>query len=167
MQRAQAEGPDAEVLAPGDPAMPVQCIDCRDAAAWMLRQAEAGTTGTFNLDGPAEPTTMGAILSAARDVLAPQARLTWVDEAFLLAQDVTPWSDMPLWLPRASSAMHQVSIARALATGLQCRPMAQTIADTAAWDAARPPLAEGATRPAVGLAPGRERQLLRAWQTRG
>ncbi len=164
MLRAQAQAADSEVLAPGDPAAPVQCIDCRDAAAWMLLQAERGTTGTINLDGPADPTTMGAFLESARAALAPQARLSWVGEAFLLAQGVAPWSDLPLWLPQASSAMHQVSIARALATGLQCRPMVQTLADTAAWDLSRPPLAEGAMRPAVGLAPERERQLLEAWR---
>jgi 2'-hydroxyisoflavone reductase len=164
LRRALAGGSDGEVLAPGDPHAPAQCIDCRDAAAWMLLQAEARTTGTFNLSGPAEPTTLGAILSTARDTLAPQARLTWVDEAFLLAHGVAPWIDLPLWLPQASSAMHQVSIARALATGLRCRPMAQTIAQTAAWDAGRPPLAAGAARPAVGLAPERERQLLQAWR---
>jgi 2'-hydroxyisoflavone reductase len=164
MLRAHAEGPDADVLAPGNPAMPVQFIDCRDAASWMLRQAEAGTTGTFNLDGPAEPTTMGAMLSTLREALAPQAHLTWLDEPFLLAQGVAPWSDLPLWLPSASSAMHQVSIVRALAAGLQCRPLTQTIADTAAWLTVRPPLPTGATPPAVGLAPERELRLMQAWQ---
>jgi 2'-hydroxyisoflavone reductase len=59
--------------------------------------------------------------------------------------------------------MHQVSIARALASGLQCRPMAQTIAETAAWDASRAAPAASAARPAVGLASERERQLLQAW----
>jgi 2'-hydroxyisoflavone reductase len=163
LRRALAGGSDGEVLAPGDPSAPVQCIDCRDAAVWMLLQAESGTTGTFNLDGPAQPTTLGAFLSLARDTLAPKARLTWVDEAFLLAQGVAPWTDLPLWLPQDSSGMHQVSIARALASGLQCRPMAQTIAETAAWDASRAAPAANAARPAVGLAPERERQLLQAW----
>jgi 2'-hydroxyisoflavone reductase len=132
----------------------------------MLLQAERGTIGTFNVDGPAQPITMGDFLSIARDALAPQAQLTWVDEAFLLAREVAPWSDLPLWLPKASSAMHQVSVVRALSTGLQCRPMARTITDTAAWEVGRPLLAEGATRPAVGLSAERERQLLSAWQGR-
>jgi hypothetical protein len=41
--------------------------------------------------------------------------------------------------------------------------MAQTLADTASWDAARPSPADGVTRPAVGLAPERERELMKAW----
>ena len=39
------------VLAPGRPEAPVQFIDVRDLAAWMVRLAEAGTVGTFNATG--------------------------------------------------------------------------------------------------------------------
>ena len=44
-----------EVLAPGEPASPVQFIDTRDAAAWLLLQAERQAAGTFNLTGPCRP----------------------------------------------------------------------------------------------------------------
>ena len=153
-----------EVLAPGDPATPVQFIDARDAAAWMLLQAERGGEGTCNLTGPAAPLTMGGLLEAARRELAPSARLEWVGEAFLLAQGVAPWTDLPLWLPRDEAGMHRVDIRRALAAGLQCRPLEATLADTAAW---APPLPadipEGPPRPPVGLAAEREAALLAAW----
>jgi len=160
-----------EVLAPGDPEAPVQFIDARDAAAWMLLQAERGSAGTFNLTGPAEPLTMGGLLEAARRLLAPQARLRWLDEAFLLAQGVAPWTELPLWLPQGQWGLDQVSIARALASGLTCRPLAATLADTAAWavEAARSDAAGtvgGPPRPAVGLEAGREAALLAAWHGR-
>ena len=184
VQRLLRSQPGDEVLAPGDPAGPVQCIDARDLAAWMLKQAESGTAGAFNLTGPAIATTIGAWLSTVRDRLAPQARLEWVDEGFLLEQGVAPWSDLPVWLPAAQSALHQVSIAAALATGLHCRSVAQTAADTAAWvaeetaistksataetvaTAAQAANAEGPPRPNVGLAPEREAALLAAWHAR-
>ncbi len=149
-----------EVLAPGDPATPVQYIDVRDAAAWMLLQAERGTAGGFNLVGPAEPLTMGGLLQAARDTLNPSATLRWVDEAWLLAQGVQPWSDLPVWLPQAQAGMHRTDIRRAQATGYESRPLAQTLADTAAWALGR------ATPAGVGLAPEREALLLAAWATR-
>lgn len=168
VQAAAADaGEDGEVLAPGNPLGPVQCIDCRDAAAWMLRQAEAGCSGCFNLTGPAQALTMGDFLRTAQAALAPAARLLWVDEDFLLARGVVPWTELPVWLPAAQSATHRMDIARALASGLQCRPLAQTFADTAAWAAtAAPPPLSGPLRPAVGMTSERERALRAAWRAR-
>jgi 2'-hydroxyisoflavone reductase len=163
--RRMAAGGD--VLAPGDPLGPVQFIDARDAAAWMLLQAERRTLGRFNLTGPGQPLTWGALLETAASALNPQARLEWVDEAFVLEQGLAPWSDLPVWLPRESAGLHQVAIGRALATGLQCRPLPQTLRETAAWDQAAPAApAGGPPRPPVGLLPEREAALLSAWRTR-
>lgn len=170
VQRLQRGG---EVLAPGDPATPVQFIDARDLAAWTLLQAERGSTGVYNLNGPDAVLSMGEFLRTAQATLNPAASLTWLDEAFVLAQGVAPWSDLPVWLPRESAAMHQVSLERARASGLVCRPLADTLRDTAQWTAAMaaqfaqaPATAEGPARPSVGLAPARETALLQAWQQR-
>jgi len=149
-----------DVLAPGDPAAPVQFIDARDAAAWLLRQAETGMTGVYNLAGPAQPLTMGACLQAMVQVLQPQAHLHWLPEAFLLERGVAPWTELPLWVPAAEDGLHETVIAKALATGLQCRPLVQTIADTAAWARAN----DGPHKD-IGLAPEREAELLAAWRT--
>ena len=168
LQRAAADPAQAEVLAPGDPDAPVQYIDARDAAAWMLRQAEAASSGVFNLTGPEQPTTMGELLETLCTALAPAAHLRWVDEAFLLAQGVAPWTGLPLWLPRADAGLQRIDITRALATGLACRPAEVTAADTAAWAASAPlPPAEGPMRPRVGLTPEREAALLAAWAAHG
>ena len=53
-----------------------------------------------------------------------------------------------------------MSIARALASGLHCRPLADTLRDTSTWGHAEP------ARPNVGLAPEREAELLAAWHAR-
>ena len=156
-----------EVLAPGRPGDAVQCIDARDVAAWHLRAAEQGTTGIFNLTGPVMPTTMGEFLDTATHALHADVRLNWVAEDFLLAHGVAPWSDLPIWLPTASHGMHHTDITHALATGLQTRPMEQTVLDTAAWAAhAAPPVLGGPMRPSVGLSPEREAGLLALWRAR-
>jgi 2'-hydroxyisoflavone reductase len=153
-------------MAPGEPDTPVQFIDARDAAAWMLRQAEQHTPGVYNLTGPAQPLTIGGFLTQARDTLNPGAPLQWVGEQFLLDAGVAPWSDLPVWLPQAQAGMHRVDIRRALATGLHCRPLAHTLQDTARWVATRPvpeTLPGGPARPSVGLPAEREAALLAAW----
>ena len=154
-----------EVLAPGDPDTPVQFIDARDIAAWMLHQAEQAHQGVFNLNGPDSPLTMGSLLQGLHDALSSTAHFTWADEAFVLGHGVQPWSDLPVWLPRANAHMHEIDCARARATGLVCRPLALTAQDTATWLAGQPLTAptSGPPRPAVGLAPEREAALLRAW----
>jgi 2'-hydroxyisoflavone reductase len=156
VQRLQRGG---EVLAPGDPAAPVQFIDARDLAAWMLAQADAGTAGAFNLTGPTSGLGFGAFLQAALATLAPPAtRLVWVDEAAVLAAGVAPWADLPVWLSTPDQGLHRTRIDRAMATGLRTRPLADTLRDTAAWLADAPAVAPG--RPAVGLSPEREAALL-------
>ena len=168
VQRFARAQDGSEVIAPGRPDAPVQFIDARDLAAWMLLQAERGSTGVFNLSGPDAPLRWGDFLDTAREVQAPGARLAWIDEGFVLEQGITPWSDLPVWLPLSEEGLHRVSIARALASGLRCRPLRQTIADTAAWVAAPAPAAPagGPARPPVGLTPEREAALLAAWKSR-
>lgn len=155
VQRLQRGG---AVLAPGEPTAPVQFIDGRDLAAWMLLQTAASRGGAFNLNGPVVPLTMGGFLDAARDALAPAARLQWVDEATLLAAGVKPWVDLPVWLSLPDHGMHRTPIGRAVAAGLVTRPLVETLRDTAAWLAQAPAVAPG--RPAVGLSETAEAALL-------
>jgi 2'-hydroxyisoflavone reductase len=162
VQRLQRGG---EILAPGDPATPVQFIDARDAAAWTLHLAEQAQSGVFNLCGPDTPMTWGSFLQRAHDTLAPTARLVWVDEAFVIGAGVAPWSDLPVWLPREQSGLLAADASRARKAGLRCRPLEQTLQDTARWLAEAPATTApgGPARPAVGLSPEREANLLASW----
>ena len=151
-----------EVLAPGRPDRPVQFIDARDLANWIIRMAEAGRVGTYNATGPAAPLAMGRLLEECRAASGGDATFTWVGDEFLLAQEVGVWMDLPLWIPE-SAADHAgflaVSCGRAIAAGLTFRPLRETVRDTLAWDAARP--ADHDWK--AGLRPEREAELLAAW----
>lgn len=153
-----------EVLAPGDPASPVQFIDARDLAGWMLDAAERRLQGTFNATGPDAPLTMGGFFDALRATLAPPGTtLRWADSAWLLAQGVAPWTGLPLWLPDALLGMHRADCSRAREAGLRCRALAETLADTARWASgpvaqAAPP--DGPARPPVGIDAATEQRLL-------
>lgn len=144
------------VLVPGDPQAPVQFIDARDLAGWMLQQALAGNTGTFNLTGPAEPLSMGACFETMREQLAPGASLAWVPEALLLAQGVEPWTALPLWVPESDRGFMRMEIGRARDSGLAFRPLAETVRETWAWAREYPASLPGAT----GISPQREAELL-------
>jgi len=158
------------VLAPAPASYPVQVIDARDLARWMVDAAMAGESGAFNVTGPspasAAPATLERVLDDCKAVTSADARVHWLDADFLLAEGVAPWMDLPLWVGPDDAAMNQVSVARAVATGLVTRPLRETIADTLAWTGSadyRPPAGPYAK---VGLPPDREAELLALWANR-
>jgi 2'-hydroxyisoflavone reductase len=153
-----------EILAPGTPADPVQFIDARDLAEWTIRVGEQRAVGVFNASGPALPLAFGHMLEEVRAALAADATFTWVPADFLASHQVSPWSDMPAWMPAGSegAGIMRADIRRALAGGLTFRPLAQTVRDTLAWFDALPPERRASLR--AGLAPEREAAVLDAWR---
>jgi len=152
-----------EVLAPGDPEAPVQFIHAADLAAWMVDLAAQGVTGVFNATGPDKTLSMGEVLDTCRAVTRSDARLTWVDEDFLLAHQVAPYIEMPLWVPSAYIGFNRVNCSKAIAHGLRFRSLFDTIADTLDWHATRPL----DTTLRAGLSAPREAELLTAWRQKG
>jgi 2'-hydroxyisoflavone reductase len=152
-----------EVLAPGNPTDPVQFIDARDLAEWTIRMVEQGTTGIFNATGPKTTLTIGKMLADIHKVTKSNARFTWVDADFLAAQKVSPWGDMPVWVPpRGDSAgFSRVSIKRALNKGLTFRSVSDTTQATLEWFRKQP--ADRQAKLKAGIKPDREVEVLAAW----
>jgi 2'-hydroxyisoflavone reductase len=128
-----------EVLAPGSPDAPVQFVDARDLARWLVRLALEGPGGAFNATGPLEPLSFGDLLERSRAVLGSDARFVWVEDKRILDAGVQPWMELPLWLPDGDYAgMARADISRAVDAGLRFRPLEETVADTLAWDRTLP-----------------------------
>jgi 2'-hydroxyisoflavone reductase len=124
-----------DVLGPGDPAAPVQFVDARDLARWLVQLALDGPGGTFNATGPAEGLAFAELLERTGAALGSDANVIWVDEERVAAAGIEPWTELPLWLPGDDHAgMARADISRALAAGLRFRPLEETVADTLAWD---------------------------------
>jgi 2'-hydroxyisoflavone reductase len=149
-----------EVLAPGSGEDYVQFIDVRDLGRWIVHCLEANIVGTFNAHHPARELTMGQWLAHCRETLNPDARLTWIDAAFLEEHRVAPQSDMPIWLPGGMS----LSAKRAHGNGLMHRPLTDTVADTHAWFRGLPGDRQRGLR--AGISRERETEVLAAWHGR-
>ena len=149
-----------EVIAPGPGSDPVQFIDARDLAEWIIRMAEACTFGTFNATGPATPLTMRGMLDGVAKGVAAHPRLVWAPRPFLEAEKVSAWGDMPVWVPGQgdTAGFHHRHIGRALKAGLTYRPLPVTAAETLAWFRKQP--AERQAKLRSGLMPAREAALL-------
>ncbi len=130
----------AQAVVPAPRGRPLQFIDARDLAQWLLDLAERDVSGTFNACSPAGHWSMGDLVEAlARAAPAPPAP-AWIDDAVLAAQDVEPWVGLPLWLPPNdpdAAGFMTMDCSRARDAGLATRPLAQTIGDTAKWLAGR------------------------------
>lgn len=155
------------VLCPGTPDDRVQFIDARDLAAWMVGALDNRHVGVYNAVGPDQPLSIGELLHACMLASDSDAQLVWANAEFLEEQEVTPWRDMPVWVPSSapdSRGFATVRSDRAKKTGLRFGPVEQTVADTLAWWNALP--AERREKLRAGLPPEREREVLAAWQSR-
>lgn len=146
-----------EVLVPAPLDQPLQVVDVRDLAAWLLLLARDRVSGTFNVAGPA---TIGAVLESARDVSENDARFTVVDSSFLVERELTRWSHFPMWLGGAGEDFRHffdVDSSRALAAGLTFRPLPETVEDT---------LANASRVDGIGISRDDEAALLAEWHGR-
>jgi 2'-hydroxyisoflavone reductase len=124
-----------QVLCPSSPAWNTQIIDARDLAEWTICLVEAKAVGVYNATGPGYDLTFGDVIESSKAVSNSNAQWVWADDAWLLAEKVEPWMELPLWLGGGDMI---VKIDRALATGLTFRPLVDTVRDTLAWHATRP-----------------------------
>src|SRR5215471_17016276 len=155
-----------EVLAPGSPTDPVQIIDARDLAEFVIRVCEERTTGVYNCTGPRSTLTIAEMLGGVRSVMSTDAYLTWVDAPFLEKHNVSSWVDMPVWVPSGgeSGGFARRNISRAVSKGLTFRPLASTAKDTLEFYESEPEERKAKLR--AGLAPEREKEVLAAWHGR-
>lgn len=152
------------VLAPGPRELPLQYVDVRDLAEWVLDGVERELSGPYNLMSERGHTTMGALLDTCSKVTGGAADLRWTDPDVVLGAGIEPWTQLPVWVPPGSdlhAALHGADVSRAVGAGLYCRPVEETVADTWSW------LGElGGTapqrpdRPVVGLDPAVEAKVL-------
>jgi len=152
-----------EVLAPGDGSDPVQYIDVRDLAAFIVIGVERNLIGTYNATGPAKKLTMKAMLEGTKKGTGGDAKFTWVSTEFLEKEKVAPWSDLPVWVPsrNGEEGFTQIGCAKAIAAGLTFRPVAATAKDTLAWFKTLPVDRRG--KLLAGISADKEKELLAAW----
>ncbi len=155
-----------EVLVPSPPDEPVQVVDVRDLAAWIVRAVEGGLTGPFNATSfpfPRRDLLAACAHAGSAWAVGTDCTFVWTDAAFLESQDVRRWSgprSLPLWMPGNEFAgFNTRSVAPARLAGLTFRPLADTARDTLAW--ARATGAEP-----TGLTPAEEAAILAAWHAR-
>lgn len=150
-------------LAPGPRELPLQYIDVRDLANFVLDAAAGRLDGPFDLVSAPGHTTMGEFLDVANEVTGGRAELRWTEPEVIAAAGIEPWSQLPVYLPPGElhDFLHGGDTRKAYANGLVCRPVRETIGDTWVWLRGLPGGApQRADRPRVGLDPEVEAKVL-------
>jgi 2'-hydroxyisoflavone reductase len=162
------------VLVPGPPDRLVDFIDVRDMTEFIVRAAERGIVGPFNMAEP--PLPVHDMLTLFKGMYGSHAELVFVEPDWLLAEGVRPNTELPWWIPTEEHRYHYgVDGNKALAHGLRLRPFRESIADSVAWEDANP--AGGGKRTAaqagetadmwdVTMTRERELELLDRWTSR-
>ena len=130
----------ARAVVPAPRERPLQFIDARDLAAFLLDLAERDMAGTYNACSARGRWTMGELVDTLCALAPAPPAPAWIDEAALVAAGVAPWVGLPLWLPASepdSAGFMEMDCSRAAAAGLATRPLRETVAETAAWLAER------------------------------
>ena len=127
-----AQGP---TIAPDRPEQPVQWVDVRDLAAFLVRALHAGRSGIVNACGPTPSLPLGEFLPRISMAVAGVDNVQWIRHERLVANDVAPWSDLPMTLPFDGSgdAMLRTDGRRMEDVDDAFRPLEETARDSLAW----------------------------------
>jgi 2'-hydroxyisoflavone reductase len=150
-----------KILAPGKSIQNLQFIDVRDLAKWIVLMVERQATGIYNATGPATPITFEQLLEECQKFSKKDVVIQWLDEDFLIKNNVQDWSEVPLWLSykRNMPGFLNINVQKALQSGLTFRTLSETISSILAWDSSR----ENIKREA-GLDREKEKELLLLWE---
>ena len=115
-----------EMVVPGRAEDPIQIIDVRDLADWVVHCIEENTTGVYNATGPAKELSMKGMLQETRKGTGAEVAFTWIDYSFLVEHGVE--GQFPLYAPPTgeTAGFHRCNISRALGKGLKFRPVEDT-----------------------------------------
>ena len=145
-----------EILAPGSPTQPLQFIDVRDLAKWVVSMIERHETGIYNATGPASPLSFEELLKECAQISNKAVSFTWVNENFLIENEVQDWTELPLWLSykRNMPGFMHINARKAIKAGLTFRPLAQTISA----------IIDSEEQRQIGLDRKKEYELLKLWK---
>ena len=168
------------MIAPGDPKDPIQVIDVRDLADFIVLAFERKLSGAYNAISPAGMFTIGDVVESAIKVGDAGTKAEWIDADFLAAHGVNGWQHMPAWVSQSTpgyAGFGTNNCEKATKAGMTIRPMDETMRATLEYYRTRGPelVAErgeefGAQwRLSVrgGLPKELEAQVLEAWNNRG
>ncbi len=168
------------MIAPGKPSDPIQIIDVRDLAEFIVLAFEQKLSGAYNAISPAGMFTIGDVVQNAIEVGNAGTKAEWIDADFLEQHGVNGWQHMPAWISPTTEGYQGFGLSnceKATKAGMTIRPMGDTMRATLEYYRTRGPelaaergeefAAQWRTSIRGGLPSELETQTLEAWKDRG
>ncbi len=158
-----------EILVPGKSDDPVQYLDIRDLAGWMIRLLENRTAGTFNAAGPASATGMHAFVYGAHAAFNSAASFISIPDYDFLREHRLFYA-VPWIMPTGNNAgSARINIQKARSSGLTYTPLAESIKDIIEWWHSDSVSGDRRENMISGrrLLMAREAAIITAWKERG
>ena len=122
-----------EILVPGKTEDPVQYIDVRDVAEFMIRLAEEKVVGTFNAVGPSKSETMVDFVTKTKDTFEKKSTIVQIDDYDFLKKNkiyyLVPW----IMQDKYNYGSARVSNVFSIKNGLTFRVTKTSIKETHDW----------------------------------
>jgi 2'-hydroxyisoflavone reductase len=135
-----------EIVGPGTPDDPVQLIDSRDLAVFVIHGLEQEITGYFNANGPKDRLGVGAMIDGLKKACGTDPQVTWINSKLIDERDVQmlPWvspdpdnegDTTASWYSgrRYGRGFGTRSNAKGVAAGMTFRPVEETARDYLKW----------------------------------
>lgn len=116
-------------LVPDTPEQPMQYIDVRDLADWIVDAAEKNLGGTYDAIGPHRP--LPDLLRDIAEAVGAEVEFVPATSEQLVAAKVNPWAgprSLPFWLPSGYHGMRARDPQPSIDAGMPIRPLADAVA---------------------------------------
>lgn len=147
-----------KVLVPDTKKYNLQFIDVKDLADWTIKMTEEKSSGIYNATGPDYNLSLEDFINSCLYVTGNKSEIVWINENFILDENVAPWSEIPMWVTAEDQGINNMNVSKAVKAGLKFRPLEETLKDTLAFDNTRKDYILKA-----GLKPERETELIEKW----
>jgi len=130
--RAQQGG---KHIAPGDGSSPVELVDVKDVARFLVLAIDRSIYGTFNLTG--RPMTFREFVDKCKSATNSDVEFVWIPKDFLDQHHLDPdpvlhtfAGNFPFWRPAGTRpGLYQVDSGKAFRAGWRTRPFEETAMD--------------------------------------
>lgn len=167
------------MIGPGNPSDPLQVIDVRDLANFIVLSIEKKLSGPYNAISPAGHFTIGDVVNTSVKVANAGTEVEWIDADFLAANGVQAWQHMPAWVSPTTegyAGFGMMDCSKAMSAGMTIRPLKETIESALEYYRTRGPEiaaergeefgAQWLRSVRGGLPAEQEAEVLKAWAER-